>query len=233
MPVISMVSPKGGVGKTTTALALAGAFADAGHSVILLDADPNQPISSWAELGDVPDGIDVMGGVIEENISEFIESASAQATFVIVDLEGTANSIVTFALMQSDFAVIPVQGSQLDAIEAVKAMNLIKRTERAAKVTIPHGVLLTRTSAAIRGGSLRQILADFEAVNLPMFETQMIDREAFRAMFSFGATIFQLSPSDVSGVDKAQENAIAVAEELVDRLKGPKKARKSRKKRAA
>ena len=44
MPVITMLSPKGGVGKTTTALVLATELAAEGAQVIIIDADPNFPL---------------------------------------------------------------------------------------------------------------------------------------------------------------------------------------------
>ncbi|WP_306666057.1 ParA family protein, partial [Escherichia fergusonii] len=47
MPVISFVSSKGGVGKTTSAVVLAGEFAAAGRKVCLIDADPNRPLEAW------------------------------------------------------------------------------------------------------------------------------------------------------------------------------------------
>ena len=40
MQVLSLVNQKGGCGKTTTAVNLAGAFAARGESVLLIDLDP-------------------------------------------------------------------------------------------------------------------------------------------------------------------------------------------------
>lgn len=65
MPVVVVVNPKGGVGKSTVSTNIAGYFASRGHAVMLGDADRQQssrlwlglrpaaarPITSW-ELGD-------------------------------------------------------------------------------------------------------------------------------------------------------------------------------------
>ena len=45
MPVICAANPKGGAGKSTTILAIATTLAQQGGSVIIIDADPNKPIT--------------------------------------------------------------------------------------------------------------------------------------------------------------------------------------------
>ena len=47
MPTIVFVSPKGGAGKTTSALVLAEQLARSAD-VTVIDADPNRPIENWA-----------------------------------------------------------------------------------------------------------------------------------------------------------------------------------------
>jgi chromosome partitioning protein len=54
MPVISMCSPKGGAGKTTTATLVATVVADQGESVTIFDADPNKAVMRWATRPGVP-----------------------------------------------------------------------------------------------------------------------------------------------------------------------------------
>ena len=52
-PVLSLVTfanLKPGTGKTTSAVWLAHAFAEAGHGVLLADADPAQSALQWADL---------------------------------------------------------------------------------------------------------------------------------------------------------------------------------------
>jgi chromosome partitioning related protein ParA len=50
MQVVSIISTKGGVGKTTTAANLGGLLADAGVRVLLVDLDVQPTLSSYYEL---------------------------------------------------------------------------------------------------------------------------------------------------------------------------------------
>ena len=47
MPVITIASTKGGVGKSTLAVNLSAQFAKQGHDVALLDADPQGSAFKW------------------------------------------------------------------------------------------------------------------------------------------------------------------------------------------
>ena len=44
MPVIVFASPKGGAGKSTSAVVLACEVARSGGGVVIIDADPNRPV---------------------------------------------------------------------------------------------------------------------------------------------------------------------------------------------
>ncbi len=115
MAVISFVSSKGGVGKTTSAVVLAGELVAAGRKVALIDADPNRPLVAWSQLRPVPESLRLIVDDSAETIIDTIEDARAEADFVIVDLEGTATDRVGFAVARSDLVLIPLQSSVLDA----------------------------------------------------------------------------------------------------------------------
>ena len=150
MPVITLSSPKGGAGKTTAATLLATELAERGARVTIIDADPNKNVVDWAKMPGLPDNMTVIGDVTEETIVDVIEEAASKTPFVVVDLEGTASLMVSYAISMSDFVVIPVQGSQLDAKQAARQMKLIKAQERIAGRAIPFAVLFTRSNPAIQ-----------------------------------------------------------------------------------
>lgn len=219
MPTIVFASPKGGAGKSTSAVILACQLAHSGAEVVIVDADPNRPVSKWARLEGRPDNLSVIADVTEATVIDEIETWAARVPFVVVDLEGTASMTVAYAISRADLVIIPVQGSQLDAAEAAKAIKLIRQQEKAFGRPISHTVLLTRTSTVIRPRLLGHIKSELREANVPIMTAQMHEREAFRAIFSFGGTIDTLLPSQVSNLPAASSNARAVAAEVVDLLR--------------
>ena len=219
MPTIVFASPKGGAGKSTSAVILACELAGTGAKVVVIDADPNRPVSKWARLAGRPPSLSVLADVNETSIIDEIEAAAARVPFVIVDLEGTASMTVAYAISRADLVIIPMQGSQLDANEAAKAILLIRQQERAFSRRIAYAALFTRTSAAIRPRTLGHIRAELQAAGVPILVTQMHEREAFRAIFSFGGTLQSLEAGQVSNLPAALANAKAFATELVALLR--------------
>ena len=226
MPTIVFASPKGGVGKSTAAVLLATELASHGGSVTMIDADPNRPLTDWGSRPGKPEKLTVIAVASEDSIIDIIESEAQKSTFVIVDLEGTASMMAGYAMSRADLVIIPAQGSHLDAKEAVKAIKLVKSQEKAFKKRIPFAVLFTRTSAAIRPRTLQSIEAEFAQNKVPMFGTQIHEREAYRAVFSFGGTLADLDPSQVANLTAARNNARAFAAETIETLKSATPAKK-------
>lgn len=219
MPTIVFVSPKGGAGKTTSSLVLSEQLARAAD-VTVIDADPNHPIDNWAKGGNKPERLHVVADVDEENIIDRIEEAAARTPFVVVDLEGTASKIVLMAISQADLVIVPTQGSQLDAEQAGRAFRAIQQQEKMSRRRVPYSVLLTRTNSAIRTRTLAHIEKGLVAAGIPVFDTELNEREAFRSMFSFRQPLAGLSGSDVANLDKAIANAEQFAQEVISTLRG-------------
>ena len=219
MPVISFANPKGGAGKTTTALLLASELASKGAQVAIIDADPEKWISQWSALPGKPGNIEIVSEVTEDTIVDLIEDASSRAQFVVVDLEGTASLMVANAIGMSDLVIIPTQGSSMDAKGGAKTIRLIRNQERMARRAIPHAVVLTRTSAAVTSRALRNVQDQLLQAGIEVFATAIVERAAFRDLFDYGGALADLDPSQVSNVEKALINAQEFAGEVLARLK--------------
>ena len=173
-----------------------------------------------------PDKLIVIDTTTEESIIDTIEKSAIQTQFVIVDLEGTASMMSGYAMSRADLVIIPAQGSHLDATEAVKAIKLVRGQEKAFQKKIPFAILFTRTSAAIRPRTLQSIETEFAQNGVPMFGTQIHEREAYRAVFAFGGTLASLDSSQVANLPAARQNARAFAGEVIETLKKSATAKK-------
>lgn len=220
MPTIAFISPKGGVGKTTSATILATQLARIAP-VTVIDADPNRPVEAWSRRPGKPEAVTVVSDVGQDNILDQIDAAAALTPFVVVDCEGTASLTVAYAIGAADLVIVPTQASQLDARQAARALKLVTDQERQSRRKILHRILFTRTSAAIKTRTLRAIQDELTANGIQTLETQMLEREAFRALFSFGGTLEDLTAEQVSNPGPAIANARALAAEVVALLKEP------------
>ena len=68
---------------------------------------------------------------------------------------------------------------------------------------------LTRVSPAIQPKTQRHIEDRFRELAVPVLKTRLYDREAFRAIFSFGGSVAGLADKGVSNPTTAVGNAAA------------------------
>jgi chromosome partitioning protein len=85
--------------------------------------------------------------------------------------------------------------------------------------SIAHGVLLTRTSAAVTSRALKNIQEQLSGAGIPVFSVSIIERAAFRDLFDYGGTLSDLDPTKVSNIEKALDNARAFVGEVITRLR--------------
>ena len=217
MPTIVFVSPKGGVGKTTSALLLALGLAERGHPVALIDSDPNQPLTAWGALPRRPEAISLFAAPSFADLPAALRSARAAHDWVLVDTEGGAPRMGGWAIAEADLVITPLAASALEAREAAKVFSQVVDMTRRQGRSIACVCLFARTPAGARRSvrDLRDALAlDGHAV-LP---TALTDKEAFRALFSTGGTVSGMNRRAVPGVAAAQALMTSYTQDVVDAL---------------
>jgi chromosome partitioning protein len=215
VPVISIANPKGGAGKSTTALVLGTMLAAKGASVSIIDCDPNQPIKAWA-TGSSKTTVRVLSDVTESRIVPVIDVERAERQFVIVDLEGTASRMVSRAIARSDLVLIPMQASAVDAAQAARAVGLVREEEQVLNRPIPVRVLFTRTSPQIPTRNEKLIMDELRTSGIPLLTTHLNQRTAYQSLFTYKLTLEELNPVTVNGLEAAVTNAYRLAGEVVE-----------------
>lgn len=222
MPVISLANPKGGAGKTTTALVLATCLAEEGASVTILDADPNHPITDWRK-GNAKSPIRVSGDVTEANIRDRVNQAASESQFVFIDLEGTASRLTARAVIRSDLTIIPLGGSSLDARQAARAVNLIRESEADIGRPLNYVLSFNRTNPPPFTRRIeREIAKQLHRNAQPVLAAHLHRREAFNAMFMERAGLFDLRSATTNGLEAAIDNAVEFTGEVLRHLRAIK-----------
>ncbi len=136
--VISFISYKGGVGKTTLSENVAVCFAHAGRSVCIVDADDSANSLSWNERRskDLPK-IDVFRENNKEDIALKIRDYNRQYDVVVIDSPPSQTPISDMIVLMSNMVIVPLlpKGEQetntinqfvrkIKALEAAKEKNI-------------------------------------------------------------------------------------------------------------
>ncbi len=221
MPVISLANTKGGAGKTTAALLLATEYARQGYKVAIMDADPQHWITQWGEASGKHNNIEIVSEVTPASLTTHIREMKRNTDFFIVDLPGARDALLATAIGLSDHVLIPVQGCAMDARGAAQVLELLSQLKTECSINIAHSVVLTRVTSHVTTRSLSAVKALLEERGVNVLETPINERTAFRDIFESGSTLYSNDLGKISNLEKAQENARALALELKRLLPRP------------
>jgi chromosome partitioning protein len=220
VPAVAFVSPKGGAGKTTAALVLALQLAETGKRVAMLDSDPNRPLVHWAALPGRPDLITIHPAPTITDIKDALREAEREhPDWIILDTEGSLRGAQAFTALRLDLVLTPLAGSHLEALQAIKAAELVGGFGARSGRAVLHRCLLTRLPAAIRTKSLKVIVDQLRENHAQLLPVALIEKEAFRALFAMGGGMDGLERAGVTGVAAARHNARSYLDAVLELLK--------------
>ena len=195
MYVIAFANPKGGSGKTTSAMLLAEQISIADGRVAILDLDPNANILAWAqsrrkEGREVPFSVHVRPQADE--IIALIDRLTDEAEYLIIDLEGAKDQIVTFALSRTDLCIIPLDGSPMEARQAAQAVRLVQTTSSMIRSPIEYALLFTRTNAAFQTTDERQVRQEMKMNSISLLPVRLAKRAPYTRIFRDNVLLSEL-----------------------------------------
>src|SRR2546421_130949 len=124
-------------------------------------------------------------------------------TISFASSKGGAGKSTSAVLLATELAQ---HGTTVTIIDAVKVIQFIGRQERAYNRKIPFAVLFTQTNPAVRPRTLKSLEADMLKQGIPVLGTALHERDAYRAIFSFGGTLSALKQDLVGNIPSAIRN---------------------------
>ena len=187
MKVISVLNQKGGVGKTTLSINLTAALKAAGHSVLLIDADPQGSSMTWSEVREEEPLFSVIG-CDKPTIHKMIADIGAGKDFVIIDGAPRVTDLARSCIIASDFVLIPVQPSPYDIWASQEIIDLIKEAS-VYKPELKAAFVINRKipNTAI-GRDAEGALSEFD---LPAIETTIGQRVIFAESAATGISVLE------------------------------------------
>ncbi len=214
--IIALVNQKGGPGKTTLAMHLAGELAGRGELVMVADADPQATATRWASAApeDRPfpaavGGLAATDGRLHRELQKFIDAFDV----IVVDCPPSADSPVSqSALLVADLALVPVIPSPPDLWAGLAIRETIDRVNAVNEDLDARLVVNQRKPHTRLAASMADLLPRY---GIPVLETQIGDREAFRHAAAGGVTAADVPRATVaaSEISRFTDEVLAILAE--------------------
>jgi len=205
--VISVLNQKGGVGKTTLAVHLAGALAQRGKKVLLVDADPQGSALDWSASRTAESLFPVIG-LPKPSLHRELPSVVSNYDHAIIDGPPRVNELARSAIMAAEIVLIPVQPSPYDVWAAKEIVDLLREAS-AFKETLKSAFVINRkiVNTAI-GRDVTEALSSYE---LPVLNSHISQRVSFAESAASGQTVMELDPHGL-----ASKEIVALVDEVME-----------------
>jgi chromosome partitioning protein len=214
--IITVFNQKGGAGKTTLTMQLAGTLARRKHKVLVVDADSQGTATRWAASAPqdkifpaAVNGLSAARAMVHREVRKFVDDYR----FIIIDCPPALESEVPeSALLISDITLVPIKALPAELWASVAIRRLIERQQGindALQARIVISDLEERTRLA------RSIMERLEEFGIPLMKTRMHHRIAYPESMIMGCTVHDLGVSAKPAIEEMD----ALTDEVLEVLK--------------
>jgi chromosome partitioning protein len=223
--VIAVANQKGGCGKTTLSMNLAGVLStEGGLKVLLIDADPQASAQQWAmRAGETGLAFEVMTHPHEDIHRKIREMAAKGYDVILVDCPPGASqvlagkdsqtSISRMAILAADLVIVPVRPSMLDYLASHQLLPLLKDVaalkEKQKVFIVVNGKAPGKTRTGAEALSVAEEVFRIDGVDVQVLQSEVTTRQAFVLAPTVGMTVTSYEPAG-----KAAGEIRSLAEEI-------------------
>lgn len=204
--IIAVVNQKGGSGKTTTTMQLAGAISRRVKKVLVVDADPQGTATRWAASAEdeTPFPASVVGlSAANEKVHREVKKFINDYDCILIDCPPAADSPVPqSALLIADLALVPIIPSPLDMWAAVGIRQVISNVSELNEALTARLVLNQCQPKTTLAQESLEILPEF---GIPLAKSQIQHRQVYRQSAVFGQTVHNFGAKASAAIQEIEQ----------------------------
>jgi len=207
--IVTVANGKGGVGKSTTTVNLAGILGEE-MRVLVVDSDPQESATWWIERSEGKAPVEVVQETDPRMLGRVREIGAYDV--VLVDTQPALRADALGAVIgASDYVVLPSPPAPMDVVTLIETVR-----QEVRPTGIRHRVLLTRVDARSRGEAEEAREALVRA-QIPVFDHLVREYKAHRTASLLGIPVSRLG---LRRGRNAEDDYRRVAAELLKDLDG-------------
>jgi chromosome partitioning protein len=210
MRTLAVMSLKGGSGKTTLALNLAGAAQRDGGPVVLADTDPQHSLSEALALRGASAPYACVATALPKLFPFKQECQRQGARTLIIDTPPVISADLSQAVNYADLCVVVARPTILDLNAAVKSVGMVRRLNGRVVLLlnqVPHA------RQGIETPLVRNALGALAAAGIPTSDVLVRGRAAYQYAASRGTSVLE-----AGGDPAAEDEMLNLWRHLRDRM---------------
>jgi chromosome partitioning protein len=198
--IVALLNQKGGVGKTTLALHLAGAWARQGCRVTVIDADPQGSALDWSEQRAKEGGLRLFGvlGLARDTLHREAPEIARGVDHVVIDGPTRIAGLMRSALLAADLVLVPAQPSPFDGWASGEMLNLIREARIFRPELVARFVLNRCAARTVIARETGEALAEHDP---PVLAARIGQRVAFADAARTGRLVFEVETGGAAARD--------------------------------
>lgn len=202
--VITICNQKGGPGKTTLTMQLAGTLARRGFKVLVVDADPQGSATRWAASAEEhPFPAPVVGlSAANTKVHREVQKLLGDYQIILIDCPPAVDSpIPQSALLISDLALVPLVPSPLDMWASVGIRQVIENARHINETLQARLILNQHQPNTTLAKEALQAMDDF---GVEVCKHSLGDRQIYRQSALFGQSVHDFGSAAKDAIEEME-----------------------------